>query len=811
MSIIPSHVALPNHEHLIDVLSNKLFSVVFYQIHIHKDGDRKFNFISKNVEKQIGYTSEEILQDASILYSSVAHEHKFLLQEKELDALQNIEPLKVNFQFQAKDGSIKWLQIQSVPTLLEDGSVLWDGIQTDVSDIKLHEQKLNKVNRELALLNKVNDKILKETSIAHLFQSICSCIVTEGNYVLAWISKKPLPTDESQIAAPIAKFGAVDYLNNIVIDLKDPLQKNGPTATALLTGKPVITNNFQQSLSTIPWKNAAAKYNIEASMVLPISLSIEHIGTLNIYSDKIDAFDTHEVEVLKRIAENISLSVRAIQTEQEKEKANYLLNERIKELRTLYFASQTLQNLSIPVDEVLHKIVHLLHRGFQFPDWCAAKIVFDNQQYITNNYRSSSICIKAPIQLPNTEFGYIEVVYLQNEQINSTLEFLEEEQNLINAIAKLIGDYLDWRNIQTKLEQSQANLSTIFKSTDIGYILLDMNYSIVAFNESMQDGYANHTDIQLEIGKNFPSILHPNRKEFKISYFEKVIQQKSSIAYEIEHKNNGLIKFFRIGINPVIDQNSVIGLCLSAFDITNEKALALESQKTATELIQRNRDLEQFAYILSHNIRAPLANIIGLNSLLQTSLSCEDQNEVLHSIAQSAEILDGVVKDVSKILRVRREVSELKEEVFFEEITNNIIESIQNVIQEKSVQIRTNFSKLSFCFSLKTYVVSIFQNLIINSIKYSNPAKQPLIEIWSELKGEQILIHFKDNGIGIDMEKNGAYLFGLYKRFHHHVEGKGIGLYMVKSQVLALGGTITATSEVNVGTEFIVTLPSINN
>jgi signal transduction histidine kinase len=104
--------------------------------------------------------------------------------------------------------------------------------------------------------------------------------------------------------------------------------------------------------------------------------------------------------------------------------------------------------------------------------------------------------------------------------------------------------------------------------------------------------------------------------------------------------------------------------------------------------------------------------------------------------------------------------------------------------------------------SLKSYVYSIFYNLISNSIKYKKPDICPVIEIKSVRREDKIELLFKDNGRGIDLKKSGQHVFGLYKRFHWDVEGKGVGLFTVKTQVEALGGKISIKSEVNKGTEF---------
>ncbi|MGZ4100022.1 MAG: sensor histidine kinase, partial [Bacteroidia bacterium] len=109
--------------------------------------------------------------------------------------------------------------------------------------------------------------------------------------------------------------------------------------------------------------------------------------------------------------------------------------------------------------------------------------------------------------------------------------------------------------------------------------------------------------------------------------------------------------------------------------------------------------------------------------------------------------------------------------------------------------------------SVKSYVHSIFYNLISNSIKYRKPDKALVITIKSEVNKERIMISFKDNGIGIDLIKHGDKIFGLYSRFHLNIEGKGMGLFMIKTEAESLGGNITVKSKPGEGAEFIVELP----
>jgi signal transduction histidine kinase len=114
-----------------------------------------------------------------------------------------------------------------------------------------------------------------------------------------------------------------------------------------------------------------------------------------------------------------------------------------------------------------------------------------------------------------------------------------------------------------------------------------------------------------------------------------------------------------------------------------------------------------------------------------------------------------------------------------------------------------NFTEAEEIVTIKSYLHIIFFNLISNSLKYRQPTVPPMIKITSRKENDKIVLLFEDNGIGIDLSKVGEHVFGLYKRFHtDKADGKGMGLYMVKTQVESMGGKISISSEVNTGTQF---------
>lgn len=246
-------------------------------------------------------------------------------------------------------------------------------------------------------------------------------------------------------------------------------------------------------------------------------------------------------------------------------------------------------------------------------------------------------------------------------------------------------------------------------------------------------------------------------------------------------------------------------------DVTEKLKAEQERVRVANDLIYRNKDLEQFAYIVSHNLRAPVANIIGLTNMLKnTDLPDESKVEFNEGLFQSANKLDEVIKDLNAILQVRGQINEYKERVSLSELVLNIKHSIDTIILNTGTVILDDFSDIDEIKTIKSYIHSILYNLIVNSIKFKKEGVKPIIKIRSKRIKNNVVISIKDNGIGFDLSKQKEHIFGLYKRFNPEIEGKGVGLYMVKQQVDSLGGTIELKSELGKGAEFRIELKRTN-
>ncbi len=228
-----------------------------------------------------------------------------------------------------------------------------------------------------------------------------------------------------------------------------------------------------------------------------------------------------------------------------------------------------------------------------------------------------------------------------------------------------------------------------------------------------------------------------------------------------------------------------------------------ELRKTNQELIEHNNQLEQFAFIAAHNLRAPLTRVLGLANLIQMGVTEEDRKTALEKMISSTHDLDQVVKDLNAILNIKRHTGNLSEVDLNESLTRTK-RILEKEIEDTGTRIINNFNEADKVYAIGPYVESILYNLISNAIKYRDPQRIPYIAIKTTHESDFVCLAIMDNGLGIDLKKYKQSMFSLYKRFHLHVEGKGLGLYLVKTQIEALGGRVEVRSEPNEGTTFNV-------
>ncbi len=248
-----------------------------------------------------------------------------------------------------------------------------------------------------------------------------------------------------------------------------------------------------------------------------------------------------------------------------------------------------------------------------------------------------------------------------------------------------------------------------------------------------------------------------------------------------------------------------------ATNITERKKAEAERVRLVESLMQNVQDLEQFTYMVSHNFRSHVVRILGLVGLLDGENKENPFNDyIFKTVVDEATRLDTIIGDLNIILTIRSSNEEKRDDIFLNEISESVLLSLKGDMEKCGGSVNIEIPGKLKVYAIKTYCYSIVLNLLSNAIKYRSHERQlnVAVKAFYTEDGEYVCLTVKDNGIGIDLDRSKDKLFGLYRRFHLHVEGKGIGLHITKTQIERMGGKIEVESEVNVGTTFKIYFPA---
>lgn len=316
------------------------------------------------------------------------------------------------------------------------------------------------------------------------------------------------------------------------------------------------------------------------------------------------------------------------------------------------------------------------------------------------------------------------------------------------------------------------------------------------------------------IGKPATDYFNRNSIKSNMNKLSQALKNKQELEFESHNtRKNGEKYWLNITLLPISNTEGEHSHWISIQrEITKEKEREKEREQLINELTQNNKDLKQFSYITSHNLRAPLSNLTGLLDLLKDiPIENEELKEILNGFSSSTKMLNDTINDLVKVIVIKDSLSIAKEKLIINDVLNITLNQLTNIVTLNKPEIKLKLDNAPIIFANKTFFESILLNLLTNAIKYRAKDRPLKIAISSKEINNKIILTFSDNGIGIDLKRNKDKVFGLYQRFHDYPDSKGLGLYLVKSQVESMGGKIEIESEVNEGTTFTLTFNKEEN
>ncbi|WP_311947066.1 PAS domain-containing sensor histidine kinase [Mucilaginibacter terrae] len=292
----------------------------------------------------------------------------------------------------------------------------------------------------------------------------------------------------------------------------------------------------------------------------------------------------------------------------------------------------------------------------------------------------------------------------------------------------------------------------------------------------------------------------------------------NSINYSIEigkafdhdlqfRTGTGLLIWVRIkGLTKIDKWGKILFVKGAVQNIDHSKKQEKQLLSSFEFLELQNKRLQNFAYMVSHNLRSHTSNLKYLVQMHKESNEDGEKSEIFDHISTISDSLNTTIQHLNEIVKMEADVKQKRVLLHFETVYRNVVMALESNIDQEKAVILADFSACPSIEYIPAYLESIFHNFITNALKYRHPDRSPEIRCYSKIADEYICLYFEDNGVGIDLNRYGHKLFGINQTFHQHADAKGIGLFITRNQVEALGGNIEVQSTVGEGTQFCLRL-----
>lgn len=380
--------------------------------------------------------------------------------------------------------------------------------------------------------------------------------------------------------------------------------------------------------------------------------------------------------------------------------------------------------------------------------------------------------------------------------------------NKNGVTVKLFGTFQDVHEqvmADTKVEQHRQLLTSIIDNLPLNIFVKNLDSRMILVNKAECDHLG--MDPRDLIGKNDhdlhrAEIADQSREEDLMVI--KTLKPLMGMETTVPGKDGQPINYLTSKI-PLFDLRGEIGGIIGIrMDITSMKRKEDQLRNLINITSVQNKKLMNFAHIVSHNLRSHSANFSMLLKFLGTEKDPEEREHILTMLTQASDSLLETLENLNQVVDINVNVHLDKEPINLYSSIAKVANNLSAFLDKSQVEIVNNIATDLEVHSVPAYLDSIILNLLTNAVKYSSPERRPKIVLEARKQDRGVLFSVTDNGLGLDLDRYGDKIFGMYKTFHNRKDAKGIGLYLIKNQIEAMGGSIGVTSKLDRGTTFNV-------
>jgi PAS domain S-box-containing protein len=680
-------------------------------------------------------------------------------------------------------------------------------LDKEVEQRRIAQESAERLNKTLNTVSACRQAIAHSKSEQDLLDSICEIAVNSGGYRLVWIGIAR--DDEGKSVQPMAQCGTgKGYIEEGMVSWADEPRGRGPTGTAIRTCKPVLCRDTRNDELFEPWRERAEKFGFRSSLVVPLAREEVAFGSVSIYAATPDAFGEDEVIQFSQLATDVSFGIEMLRARAERERAEAALQASEERYRCLALATAQIVWMT-DQDGLVHGDIPSW-RAFtgktrdQIKDWGWLDSLHPEDRERTARAWSEAVGRAAPYEIEyriRRSDGEYRDMWVRGVPVL-------ERDGQVREWVGTCTDVTDRQRAEQQLRAASRYARNLLEASLDALVTISPEGIITDVNQATEA--ATGRPRENLIGTDFCAYFtEPDkaRQGYQQVFAAGFVRDFPLV---LRHASGGTCDVLYHASVYRNEAGETAGVFATARDITERKRAEERLARYAQELERSNSELQEFAFVASHDLQEPLRKITAFSDRLRDrcagqldDVSLDFLNRMRGAALRMARLIDSLL-DYSRLATRAMPF----EEVDLASTCVGVIADLEQRIRDTGA--RVTVQTLPRVLGDPIQLRQLLQNLLANALKFHAPGARPGIVVSAVRNAERWEVSVSDDGIGFDP----AYadrIFRPFQRLHarNEYEGSGMGLAICRKIAQRHGTAISVQSQPGKGATFTVSLPAV--